>query len=99
MPRFSISVKKHVAGERLLISLCDSELLGKKFSEKRLQLDLGSAFYKGEEMEEEKISVLLSGASIVNAVGTRSLALLRQMGYEMDAIKVKGIPHTQLILI
>ena len=34
---------------RSVIAVCDSNLLGKKFEEKNLQLDLTADFYKGSE--------------------------------------------------
>jgi hypothetical protein len=85
---------------RKVIAICDSNLIGKKFEEKNLQLDLTSNFYKGEEKSEEEIIESIKGSYIINLVGKNSINL----GIKLDIInknniiKIKNIPHAQAIL-
>ena len=43
-------VKIHNNEGRLILAICDKDILGKKFVEEKKQLDLSSGFYKGEQM-------------------------------------------------
>ena len=89
-----IIVKVH---KKNILSLCDKELLGKKFEEVDLQLDLTSNFYKGEEMTKEQIRKIIPNFRIINAVGQRSVNLL----LEFDLINsdrilyIQEVPHAQ----
>ena len=47
-------VKKHITQDkRLILAVCDKELLGRCFEESSLQLDLRGEFYNGEEKDTE----------------------------------------------
>jgi hypothetical protein len=94
-----ILVKVHTKQDSSILSLCDKELIGKKFEDIDLQLDLTSNFYKGEEMTKEEVRKILLNYKIINAVGQRSVNLL----LEFDLIDTKkilyiqDIPHAQCI--
>jgi len=84
---------------RGVLAVCDSDLLGKKFEEKDLQIDLTSNFYKGEEKKEEEILELFKIASIINLVGKKSVELGIKAGIidKEKVIKIKGVPHAQVL--
>ena len=44
---------------RKVVAVCDSELVGKKFEEGKMQLDVRENFYNGEEVDEEKLMEIL----------------------------------------
>ena len=85
---------------RKLAAICDNNLIGKKFEEKNLQLDLTSNFYKGEEKSEKEVINLLKGCHLVNIIGEKSINLAIKLGIadKNKIIKIKGIPHAQAIL-
>ncbi len=85
---------------RNVLAVCDSDLLGKKFEEKDLQIDLNSAFYKGEEKSEKEILELFKKASTINLVGKKSVELGIKAGIidKEKVIKIKGVPHAQVLL-
>ena len=85
---------------RKVVAICDSDLIGKKFEEGKLQLDLNSSFYKGEEMGEERVIELVKGSCIINMVGKKSMEFALKLGVvdKKDIIKIKNIPHAQAIL-
>jgi hypothetical protein len=82
---------------RILIAVCDSDLLGQKFEEGTLQLDLASDFYNGTEMTPEEIGDLIRNADMVNLVGKESVQLgIAEQVIEQSQIKhIKGIPFAQ----
>lgn len=94
-----IKVHKTPDGKKI-ITICDSDLIGKKFEEKNLQLDLTSNFYKGEEKNEDEIAGFLKGSCLVNIVGGKSIKLAIKLGIidGNNVIKIKNIPHVQAII-
>ncbi len=92
-------VKKHVNEGKLILAICDSNILGKKFSENNIQLDLTSSFYKGEEINDEKLKELCKMAFSINAVGKKSVSFLKKQRLVSKTTKVNGIPHAQVFTI
>lgn len=93
-----IVVKKHNAGSgRMVLALCDAELLGKTFGERGLQLDLSSDFYRGEEKTEAEVERLLKDTYIVNFVGRNAVRLGIKAGLidERGVIRIMNVPHAQ----
>ena len=93
-------VAVHHANEKKILVITDKEIVGKKFVEGRLQLDLTSDFYKGEQVAEDKIKQMMRGVYIVHMVGERSVQLGIDEGFvdEHTVKKVKGIPHAEVLL-
>ncbi|MFC1704779.1 DUF424 domain-containing protein [Nanoarchaeota archaeon] len=94
-------VKEHKTPEgKKLVAICDSDLLGKKFEQGNLQLDLTSGFYKGKEMGAEEVKEILKDCYIVNVVGDESIAFLVSLGIidKKHVLKVGGVPHAQAVL-
>ncbi len=95
-------VKKHkTINGQVILAVCDNDLIGKKFVEGDLQLDLSSDFYKGEGADEEKIKELLKEAYIVNLAGKKCVEFGLKLGIieESHIIKIKGIPHAQCVIV
>jgi uncharacterized protein len=61
---------------REVVAICDTELLGKQFEEENKQLNIKESFYKGEEVDEEKIINLIKDLTkedaTFNIVGEKS---------------------------
>ncbi len=95
-----VLVKIHKA-YRKTIAICDPELLGKKFVENNLQLDLNKEFYGGEDLPEEKAIKVIKAENAddatFNIVGEKSISVALKAGIIKDEpdslIKVQGIPH------
>lgn len=99
--RYRMIVKVHkIADGRKIIAVCDKGLIGKRFEEGKLQLDLSSSFYDGKEKSGEELIELLKDSYIVNVVGGESLSFLLKRGFvdKKNIIKIKNIPHAQAIL-
>ncbi|MBI4150522.1 DUF424 family protein [Candidatus Woesearchaeota archaeon] len=81
--------------------MCDADLVGKRFEEGNLQLDLTGDFYAGEEKTETEAGDILRNADHANLVGQKSVALGIQEGIidEAHVQHVKGIPHTQASIV
>ena len=84
----------------IILAICDSDLLGKKFEEKNKQLDLTSNFYNGQEMSDKEVCDLMRKAYIINLVGKKSitLAINGDLISGNNINKIKGIPYAQCVL-
>ena len=82
---------------RYFVTLIDKDIVGKKFEENELQLDLTSEYYKGEEKKEEEILRILQKAYSINFVGEKSVELGVSNGFidKKMILKIKGIPTSQ----
>jgi len=95
-------VKKHRTQDgRLLLAVCDSELLGKVFEEGERQLDLGSDFFNGEEIDENAVLELMNLAYMINIVGKKSVDLAIQNDFvsKEQVLTVQDIPSAQVVNI
>ena len=92
--------KEHITSDnRLILTVCDNEIIGKKFETSELKLDLSSDFYKGKEKTEKEIIKLFEQAYMINLVGQRSveLGLKSKIISKKDIIKIKDIPYVQVV--
>lgn len=99
--RYRMIVKVHKTQDgRKIVAICDNDLIGKKFGEGNLQLDLSSSFYQGEEMSEKGVMESVKGCYVVNIVGEKSIKLAIKWGIvdKGNIIKIKNIPQVQAIL-
>lgn len=94
-----VKIHKTPDGKKV-VAVCDKGLIGKKFKEKNIQLDLSSDFYNGKEMNEEEILELFKAAYIINLVGEKSIELGIKAGIidKDNVIYVQKIPHAQGLL-
>ena len=95
-----ICIKIHES-YRKIVTMCDAPLIGKKFSEGNLQLDLKESFYGGKEFKEDKavdfIKEIAMEDATFNIVGEESVRAAVKAGLIEDKkgciIKIQGIPH------
>ncbi len=95
----NISIKVYNQGRDVLISACDEELLGKTFSEGKFHLDVCHRFYDGKRISIKVLKEYLEIATMANLVGEKAVECAIKMDLiDPDCvIKVKGIPHAQLV--
>jgi uncharacterized protein len=95
-------VKKHMTPDKkLILAVCDQEILGKVIEEGPKQLNLASSFYRGEAMQKEAVKSLMQSAYIVNCVGTESVACALEANVvsEDNVCRISAVPYTQAILL
>ncbi|MEM4254920.1 MAG: DUF424 domain-containing protein [Candidatus Norongarragalinales archaeon] len=103
----SITARVHLRSARgfetKILALCDTELLGKCFTqgEKTLDLKAYRSFYEGYTVTEIQAVELLRNAENVNIVGEKSVAAAQKaLGFNKANVKkIKGIPHLQFYRI
>lgn len=89
---------------RNVVALADKELLGKKFTQDKRQLDLTTTFYDGNEIDEQKAIQLIQQYAeqdaTFNIVGPRSIETAKKAGIVTDELisTVDNIPFALLLL-
>ena len=82
------------------MSICDENLIGKKFEDDSMQLDVSKFFYRGESMSDEDALKIAGDANSLNIVGENSInfALKNKLIIKEDIVRIKKIPHAIAIL-
>ena len=91
-------VKIHKSGDRHVVAVCDEDLLGKKFIEGKLILEVSERFYKGKKLSKKETLDMMEDAINLNIVGEESIKLALENGIvsKDNVIKIKNIPHAQV---
>ena len=94
-------LKAHRSGGEVLIAVCDCNLIGKRFAEGHLQLEVCADFFGGEKATAEDLEDALFMATIANLVGERSVGHAVRLGYveRENVLMIKGIPCAQMVLM
>jgi len=94
-----ISVRRHMTGGELLVAACDAELVGKRFEEGELCLELRASFYEGERVDRRLFLEVLALATIANLAGEEAVGAAVEAGLVDPecVIRIGGVPHAQLV--
>ncbi|MEM0466069.1 MAG: DUF424 family protein [Candidatus Thermoplasmatota archaeon] len=94
-----ISIKMYRQGEDLVIGACDEELLGKKFTKGKLQIDCSRQFYDGDRVSIKAFEKIITDATIANLVGKKTVSSAVKLGLidPQCILTIKGVPHAQMI--
>jgi len=94
-----ISVKRHSAGNELLVAACDAALIGRRFEEGELCLELSAGFYDGERVGRDLFIEVLALATIANLAGEETVGAAVEAGLVDPecVIRIQGVPHAQLV--
>ena len=89
---FSVKVSDYQ--KNAMLNICDSELLGKKITQDKLNVNISENYYGGKLVEKEEAESLLKNSSIINMVGKESVSLSIKLGIGSEnGIKtISGIP-------
>jgi hypothetical protein len=92
-------LKVHEVSGEVLVAVCDQEIMGKKFSQGRLQLEVNEKFYKGGLAGEEEVFSALDKASIANIVGNNIVErmLEKSLVHRDNVIDIGGVKHAQIV--
>jgi hypothetical protein len=95
-------VKIHKNHEnQMLVSVCDDNLIGKRFEDGKKQLDISIDFYNGDEKTDEEAADIMRNCYMVNIVGEKSVNLaLREQIISRESIKtICDVPYAQAIVV
>jgi hypothetical protein len=86
-------------GKRVLLAICDADMLGKTLKQGKIVFHIQEKFYKGSLVSLEEAVNLIQQSTIVNMVG-RSIvkrAIEEGLVHPDSVIEIKGVPHAQIV--
>jgi hypothetical protein len=101
MSEHGIAMRIYKVRGEVMLAACDRELLGKKFEEGELMLDVKKSFYYEAFVSDTTFLNSIKIATIANLVGEHVISLAIEKGYidEDSVIKIDGVPHAQMFLV
>jgi len=92
-------LKIHRGEGKVVVAICDEEILGKVFRDGPIVLDISTKFYGGERVGLEKVLEAIKIADIVVASGKRIVEELSKRGLASVefALRVGDQLHIQII--
>ena len=90
--QFAVRVSNYQ--KKVMLNICDADLLGKKITQDDLTLHISESYYGERFVDEEEAESLLKTSSIINMAGaeTVSLSIKLGVGSENGIKKVSGVP-------
>lgn len=94
-------LREHDTEQGMMVSVCDSEIVGETFENGDVSLTVEREFYAddADTVDEESVIAALSRASIANIVGTRAVtvAIENDIIDEGTVLDLDGTRHAQLL--
>ena len=86
-------------GRRVLLAVCDAELLGKVLRDGKIVFEVRKDFYDGLKMSVEEAVDLMEESTIVNMVGRNIVkkAIERGLIHPEAVLDISGVPHAQIV--
>jgi hypothetical protein len=98
-----MQIKIHEAC-RIIVSLCDSDLIGKTFEEGIKQIEINESFFKGDEKGEKEVIKILKDMekedATFNIIGKESIkcALKAKIISKDGIITIQGVPIALVLM-
>ncbi len=90
--QFSVRVTDYQ--KKIMLNICDADLLGKKIIQDDLIMHISEGYYGERFVDQEEAESLLKNSSIINIVGneTVSLSIKLGIGSENGVKIISGVP-------
>ncbi|WP_366070077.1 DUF424 family protein [Methanothrix sp.] len=95
----SMCLRTYTIGGEVLVAVCDSELLGQRFTENELQLEVSASFFGHELASAAMLERALEEATMANFVGERAVAWAIEFEYvdRENVLRIDGVPCAQMV--
>lgn len=96
-----VNLKVHRTGNEVLVAVCDCDLMGKKFVEGHLHVEILPDFFGEEKATAQDVEQALARATIANLVGEKAVSHAIKLGYvaRENVLIIKGVPCAQMVLM
>jgi hypothetical protein len=90
--QFSVRVTDYQ--KKMMLNICDADLLGKKIIQDDLTMHISESYYGERFVDQEEAESLLKNSSIINMVGNKTISLSIELGIGSEnGVKIiSGIP-------
>lgn len=92
-------LKTYKSGKEVLIAVCDCEILGKRFEDGPLHVDVCADFFGNKKATPGEVEKALDNATIANIMGRRAVDYAIKLGYvdRENVLVIAGIPCAQMV--
>ncbi len=96
-----IYLKVHESDGERILAACDENLLGRKFSEKDLQIEVKDSFYGNTLANLETLEEEITKATIVNLTGNKvvEFAIKKNFVEKQNILKISKVKHAQIVVL
>jgi hypothetical protein len=97
--RKDMCLRVHQQGRETLIAVCDSDILGEKFKEGHLHIDVSSDFFGDEPATGSEVEAALRRATMANFVGCKTVEHAIRLGYveKENVLSIDGVLYAQMV--
>ena len=74
------SVRTTEYQKKIMLNICDADLLGKKIIQDELTIQISQSYYGERFVEREEAEILLKNSSIINIAGKETVSLSVELG-------------------
>ena len=74
------SVRTTEYQKKIMLNICDANLLGKKIIQDELTIHISKSYYGDRFVDKEEAEILLKNSSIINMVGKETISLSVELG-------------------
>ncbi len=94
-----MNLKIYRQGAEVLVAVCDSDLVGKRFAEGRLRVEVTPDFFGVEKASPEEVEAALKKATIANFVGCCAVEQAISLGYvdRENVLCIDGVLCAQMV--
>jgi uncharacterized protein len=92
-------LKTYQQGRETLIAVCDSDILGEKFKEGHLCIEVSPDFFGEEKATGLEVEMALEGATMANFVGCKAVEHAIRLGYveRENVLTIDGVLYAQMV--
>lgn len=92
-------LKVYHVGQEVLIAVCDCDLMGRRFEEGDLSLEIRPDFFGEVRASAGDLEQALAEATMANFIGKRTVALAIELDYvcEENVLFIGGVPCAQMV--
>ena len=92
-------LKIHKSDKEVLIAVCDCDLMGKRFVENGLQIEINREFFGDMKASGLDMELALKSATIANFVGRKCVQHAIHLGYvdEKNVLIIDGVYCAQMV--
>ena len=76
--QFSVRITEYQ--KKIMLNICDADLLGKKIIQDELTINISQSYYGERFVEREEAESLLKNSSIINMAGKETVSLSVELG-------------------
>ena len=86
-------------GSNPVVAICDKNLIGKTFTDGKVEIKVNEHFYNGEEKNDVEVVEIMQKYDNLNIVGNESIKLAIKCGAvnKENVLVIRGVPHAQKV--